>query len=74
MTPAEKSLAVEIFEKHDERYTAECLKEFNSRLSIAFTDMQNLRVCLHVAKEHPEHLTREPGGKVDLPEEPAEVT
>ena len=56
MTPDEKRKVVGVIDKHNGNFSVECLSELVSECSIHKKDLQNIRVCWELSKEHPEHL------------------
>jgi hypothetical protein len=58
MLPAEKMVALTIFENHEYSFTVACVRAFHSKMHIPLDDMQNLRICLQLAMENPSHLGR----------------
>ena len=58
MTPDEKKSAMQVMERHDSAYTVACLKELHNTCHVPFAEMQNLRVCLELARKDPTHLER----------------
>lgn len=73
MSTVEKKQALTILQSHEE-YTVECIRQLNSEMNIPLAEMQQLRVCLELALEHPDHLER--SGKVESTGAPlpAEIT
>lgn len=72
-TPEQKQRAMAIFNKHGNKYSVDCVAELAGVQGfVQMADMQNLRLCLDLAVEHPSHLERgapEPSAV----QEPAEV-
>lgn len=59
MSSAEKMKAVEIVKQHGDAFSTLCVKQLHEVLHVPVSDMQSLRICLELADEHPDHLTRE---------------
>ena len=59
MAPTEKRRCFEILQSHDNKYSKACVLQLHDVMHIPITDMQNLRVCLELCSDHPEHLDRE---------------
>jgi hypothetical protein len=55
MEPVKKKTIVGIVDKH-RSWNVECVKELYQVGHVVLKDMQNLRVCVEMAKQHPEHL------------------
>ena len=58
MTPAEKQQCMAIFEKHNNKFSVACLKEFNTSAHIPLLDMQDLRLYIELAVDNRSHLDR----------------
>ena len=58
MTPDEKKLGMSILEEHNYCYSVPCLKDLHAKLHVPLAEMQNLRVCLDLARNDPSHLER----------------
>lgn len=72
MEPHEKQQCWDILQSHNGEYSVACVRELHQVMHIPVKDMQNLRVCLDLAQEHPEHLQRIAGGAVPAePQEPS---
>ena len=62
MHPRERKLAVDIVTKYGENsFDLACVDEIHETLKIPFSDMDNLRVCVYIGKEHPETLDYDVG-------------
>jgi hypothetical protein len=70
MTPEEKQRCLAIHELHGNKYNVACLRQMHEEMHVLLTDMQHLRVCLELAIENPNHVTRgfEFSGAEALPE------
>ena len=53
MSLEERQKATGILASHDGKYTAACVEELKSKLSVPLSDMQNLRICLTLAATDP---------------------
>lgn len=62
MSPVEKKQCAQVLSQHAGAYTAECVLQLHREMHVPLSDMQNLRVCLELAGENPEHLDREAPG------------
>jgi hypothetical protein len=58
MAPDEKKLVVNIINKNGE-FDVDCVKELYSQCHVPLKDMQHIRICYELAKEHPEQLEME---------------
>lgn len=58
MVPSEKKLVMSIVDEHGD-WNVDCVKTLFVDCHIPLKDMQHLRVCYELAKEHPEHLELE---------------
>lgn len=57
MRPCERQLVVSIIDDHHHgQFTVACVRELHSVCHVLLKDMQLLRVCYEVAKQHPDHL------------------
>ena len=54
MTPSDQQQVVGVAGTYGNHYTVKFLQELNSSCQIPFSSVQNIRVCVLVAKEHPE--------------------
>ena len=57
MSPQEKQQVMCILEKHDFEYTVECLEALHKECQIIFSQMNDLRVCILIAQDHPKTLS-----------------
>ena len=55
MASAEKIRCVEIVRSHASSYTVPCVRQLVSEMHIPLAVMQNLRICLELAEDHPDH-------------------
>ncbi len=58
MTPTEKRQIVDVFSRHEEVYTADCIMEMRNTCRIPTANMQSIRMCLALARDNPSHLDR----------------
>ena len=58
MLPASKHRVAAIFESFENKWSVECLKQLMTEMHIPLADMQQLRLCVTLAIEHPEDLNR----------------
>ena len=61
MLPAERKVAMTIFGTNGGKYTRECVEALNTECKLTISQLQDIRVCIVIAKEHPETLDFEPG-------------
>ena len=70
--PEEKKQCMEILKSHNSVFTVACVRELHTKMHIPLPDMQNLRVCLQLAIEHPAHLGLGSPGRAVV-EQPSQV-
>jgi hypothetical protein len=58
MTPAEKRQIFDIFSRHEEVCSADCIIEMRNTCRIPTAMMQSIRMCLALARDNPSHLDR----------------
>lgn len=68
MTPSEKAKVTEVVAKHEDSYCVGCLRELHTTCSIPYAQMNDVRVCIVVAREFPDTLKFGAPGKI-APEE-----
>lgn len=60
MPPEDKQRSLDILNHHNGAYTTDCVTQLHTEMHVPIPDLQNLRVCLSLAIEHPDHITRSP--------------
>ena len=61
MLPTDRKRCVQILEDHGNSFSVACLRQIHTQVHVALDQMHNLRVCLDLAREHPDHLERDLG-------------
>jgi hypothetical protein len=54
MTPAERKVVMTVFQSHACKYSAACLKMLHVECKLPYSQMNDVRVCVLVAREHSE--------------------
>ena len=67
MEPAERKVVMTILESHDFQYTAASLQQLHTECMAPYVQMNDVRVCVLIARQHPETLDM-------LPKKTDEVT
>ena len=60
MSEAERKIVMTIMSTNQFKYTATALQQLHKECTIAYGQMNDLRVCVIIAQEHPESLAFEP--------------
>ena len=58
MSPAEKRQTFDIFSRHEQVYSSNCVNEMRNTCHIPSAMMQSIRMCLALARDNPSHLDR----------------
>lgn len=58
MLPAEKERSMALWTSCEHDFSVLFVKKAHAELNIPLSEMQNLRICLELAREHPEHLSK----------------
>ena len=66
MQPAGRKVVMTVIQSHGGSYTPGCLNQLHSECNIPYSHMNDLRVCVKVAMEHPETLDFECSSLEDL--------
>jgi hypothetical protein len=66
LTPQERHAAASIVEKHGDIYTVECVQQIVEDCPIPLKDLDKLRMCISVAKDFSDFMTRQHGEDVGL--------
>ena len=56
MTPAERKVVMTVFETHSFQYSVSCITTLNVECNLMYSQMNDVRVCVLVARDHPESL------------------
>jgi hypothetical protein len=56
MTPADRKVVMTVFQSHASQYTTACLKMLHVECKLPYSQMNDVRVCVLVSREHPESL------------------
>ena len=56
MEPGERRDVIKMIDSHDSKYTVSCLRLLHEAYHIPLADMNKIRVCYSVSKEHPETM------------------
>jgi hypothetical protein len=62
MKPSERRVAMTIMNTHGGKFTTDCLSMLKSQCNLSISQLTDIRVCIIIAREHPETLDFEPGG------------
>jgi hypothetical protein len=65
MEPAERRAVMTVLESHDFQYTAASLQQLHTECRIPYAQMNDVRVCVLIARQHPETLDMLPKKKED---------
>lgn len=58
MSTEEKSKCLDILKSHEYAYSPACLAQLHSEVRVPLSDMQQLRMCMHMAMDNPGHVQR----------------
>jgi len=63
MKPIDRRVAISILNDGGRKYTPQCLVAPKTECKLNLNHLTDIRVCMMIAKQHPETLDMEPGDR-----------